>query len=88
MHGLDGDLRRDQLGRRHDVGEPADRLAPVAAGEQLALALAIGIAEGDAHQEAVELRLGQGIGAELVGRVLGRDDEERRRAGRASRLRR
>ena len=59
--------------------EPADRLAPVAAGEQLALALAVGIAERDAHQEAVELRLGQRIGAELVGRVLGRDDEERRR---------
>ena len=57
----------------------ADRLAPVAAGEQLALALAVRIAERDAHQEAIELRLGQGIGAELVGRVLGRDDEERHR---------
>ena len=57
------------------------------AGEQLAFALAVGIAERDAHQEAVELRLGQRVGAELVGRVLGRDDEERRAAARASRLR-
>ncbi len=42
---------------------------------------AIGIAERDAHQEAVELRLGQRIGAELVGRVLRRDDEEGRGQG-------
>ena len=43
----------------------------------------VGVAEGDAHEEAVELRLGQRVGAELVGRVLRRDDEERRRAARA-----
>ncbi len=53
-----------------------DQLAPVAAFEKGALGGAAGVAQRDAQQKAVELRLGQGIGAELVERVLGGDDEK------------
>ena len=62
-------------------------IAPVGAVEQLALGRAVGVAERDAHQEAVELRLGQREGAELIERVLRRDDEEGLGQRRASRLR-
>ena len=62
-------------------------VAPVAAGEQRALGGAVGVAERDAHQEAVELALGQRVGAELVARVLRGDDEEGPRQRRASRSR-
>ena len=44
--------------------------------EQGAFGRPVGIAELDAHQEAVELRFGQREGADLLGRVLGGDDEE------------
>ena len=43
-----------------------------------ALGRAIRHAEFDAHEEAVELRFGQRKGADLVLRILRRDDEERR----------
>ena len=42
-------------------------------------ACGVGIAELDAHEEAVELRLRQREGADLVRRVLRRDHEERLR---------
>ena len=48
---------------------------------------AVGIADVDLHQEAVELRLGQRIGALLLQRVLGRQHVERKRAGRGARRR-
>ena len=54
-----------------------EHVAPVGAGEQRALGVAVGVAELDAHQEAVELRLGQREGADLLRRVLRGDDEER-----------
>ncbi|MNS95467.1 hypothetical protein D3C72_1297290 [compost metagenome] len=38
----------------------------------------IGVAERDPHREAVELRLGQRMRADLLERVLRGDDEERR----------
>jgi hypothetical protein len=44
--------------------------------QQRAFGVAVGVAEFDAHQEAVKLRLGQRKGADLVRRVLGRDHEE------------
>ena len=47
-----------------------------AGGEQGALGSAVRIAEFDAHQEAVKLRFGERKGADLVGRVLGGDDEK------------
>jgi hypothetical protein len=37
----------------------------------------IRVAHRDAHHEAVALRLGQGVGALHLERVLRRDDEER-----------
>ena len=43
----------------------------------MALERGIGIAELDAHQEAIELRLGQRKRADLIRRILRRDDEER-----------
>ncbi len=44
--------------------------------EDAALGLAVRIADVDLQQEAVELRLGQGIGALLLDRVLGRQHVE------------
>ena len=45
----------------------------------LDLALLVGVAERRAQREAVELRLGERERSLLLDRVLGRDDEERRR---------
>ena len=52
--------------------------------EQRTLRGRIGIAQRQAHQEAVELALRQRMGADLLGRILGGDDEEGR--GQAQRL--
>ena len=52
----------------------ARRSPPVSSSRSAA---AFGIAELDRHQEAVELRFGQRIGADLLDRVLRGDDEER-----------
>ena len=49
------------------------------AGEQRALGGAVGITEADAHQEAIELRLGQRKGPDLRQRVLRGDHEKWRR---------
>ncbi|MEI9887364.1 MAG: hypothetical protein WDN08_12835 [Rhizomicrobium sp.] len=57
-----------------------DRLLFLAEGggdQHLALGLLVGIADVDLQQEAVELRLGQGIGALLLQRVLRRQHMER-----------
>ena len=45
--------------------------------EQLDGRRAVGVAHRGLHQEAVELRLGQPVGAGLLDRVLGGDDQER-----------
>ena len=47
--------------------------------EQRELGVAVGVADAQAHEEAVELGLGQGIGALELDRVLRRDHHERRR---------
>src|SRR6202011_5372002 len=52
-------------------------LPALATAEQLALVSSIGITECDAHEKPVELRLGQRKCAELLVRILRRDDEER-----------
>ena len=62
------------IGLRHDVGEPR---AAIAAGEQLALGERVRIAELDRDQEAVELRFGQRIRADLLDGILRGDHEER-----------
>src|SRR5262249_14102027 len=48
-----------------------------ASSEDFALLLASGIADRNPHDEAVELRLGKGIGAFQINRVLRSDDQER-----------
>ena len=68
-------LRGDQLVGGHG----RLRLALLRAGgveHDLALGLAVGIVDVDLHQEAVELRLRQRIGAFLLDRVLGREHVE------------
>ena len=50
----------------------------MAVAQQLALDALLRVAERDAHQEPVHLRLGQRIGAVVLGRVLRRDHHERR----------
>ena len=72
-------LQVHQFGGLHLRRELGDEVAPVYAGQQVALRLRIRIAQLDAHQEAVELRFRQREGADLVGRVLRGDDEERHR---------
>jgi hypothetical protein len=54
-----------------------DQFAAVGAGEQRAFGFLAGIAQGQAQQEAVELGIGQRIGARQVDRILGGDHEER-----------
>ena len=56
------------------VGAP---LQPPA--QHLGLALAVGIADADPQQEAVELGLGERIGALVLDRVLRREHDERPR---------
>jgi hypothetical protein len=68
--------RRQQLLGRHDL----DRLVLLRPGrddEHLPLGLEIGVGHVDFHQEAIELRLRQRIGAFLFEGVLGRQDVER-----------
>src|SRR6476661_3445924 len=68
---LDDDVARD---------ERAQRLGPVAClrvGEHRDGGLVVGVADARLHEEAVELRLGQAVGAGLLDGVLGRDDHER-----------
>ena len=59
------------------------QLAPVGAGDQLAFVFLIRVPEFDPHQEAVELRLREWKGADLVGGVLRGDDK----VGRGQRMR-
>ncbi len=53
------------------------QFAPVPALQQGTLGHGVRVAQFDAHQEAVELGFRQGESADLVGRILGGDDEER-----------
>ena len=78
--------RRDRVGGRRDVGRRRDRLELVDADvagalrlEDRDLGVAARVADPQAHQEPVELRLGQRIGALELDRVLRRDHEERAR---------
>ena len=66
----------DRRGRERR-GDPGEQFAPLAAAQQRALVGGVGVAQGDAHEEAVELRFGQREGAELLVRVLRGDHEER-----------
>ena len=78
----DVDLRRFALpvGQRRRVGggrHLGDADAAVTAHQQLALGGRVRIPQLDRHQETVELRFRQRVRADLLDRVLGRDDEKR-----------
>jgi hypothetical protein len=59
------------------AGSVSSMARRVLAHQQRALGGGVRIAQREVHQEAIELRFGQGEGAYLVRRVLGGDDEER-----------
>jgi len=59
--------------------QAVEQHATVGLREHLALGFGVGIAETDAQQETVELRVGQGEGPGKVDRILGRDHQERLR---------
>ena len=61
-----------------DVARAAGSVMPGGAAGDGDLLVARGIIDADHEHEAVELRLGQRIGALLLDRVLRRQDEERR----------
>ena len=60
--------------------------AGVVAGEDRQLLLGGRVADDELEQEAVELGLGQRVGALVLDRVLGGDDQERHRAAAGARL--
>ena len=79
MHVFERRLHRQQISARRDLLDMRLFGATGAAARQdLAFLLAPGIADGDAHQETVKLRLGQRVGAFQVDRVLGGDHQKRR----------
>src|ERR1700687_528339 len=47
--------------------------------QDLALGVAFGISHANSHQETIELRLGQGIGAVVLDGILSGNDQERLR---------
>ena len=74
---LDRVLQRAHGREVDDRLEPRDRIAAGALAEQLALDRLLRVAERDAQQEPVHLRLGQRVRAVVLGRVLRRDHHER-----------
>ena len=70
-------LQAQQLLRRQRRDQGCEQVTTVLPEQQLPLEGILRIAELDAHQEPVELRFGKREGADLVHRVLRRDDEER-----------
>ncbi len=77
VHGPRALLQRPHGGGRRDGRE---RHVVRAHGRALQVPqhrLVVGVPDGRAQQEPVELRLGQRVGAGLLDRVLGRDDHER-----------
>src|SRR5690349_6640651 len=65
---------RRRVALRNDIDELR---APIATGQKLTFGDGVRIAELDCEQEAVELRFGQRIRADLLDRILRRDDEKR-----------
>ena len=72
-------LRGEQLGGVGDRLERRDAVAGLVRGEHPGLAAGVGVAERQPHHEAVDLRLGQRVGALVLDRVLRREHEERAR---------
>ena len=80
VHRVHGDRGVGDVGRAHHRLEVVGVHRALALGlEDHELGLAVRVAHRDPHQEPVELRLGQGIGALELDGVLGRDHHERPR---------
>ncbi len=77
MHVGDRGLGGHHLAHVAHRPELEHAIARAVVGEHLGLVVGGGIAERDADHEAVELGLGKRVGAFVVERVLGGDDEER-----------
>ena len=77
MHFVDCGSQGKHLGIGQQRPCLRDQFAPVGAGQQGAFGFRIRIAQGQAQQEAVQLRIRQWIGAGQVHRILRGDDEER-----------
>ena len=69
-------LDRAQLVAADHLGQHGQEVAPALAGEHFALAGAVGEAELQTHQEAVELAFRQGERADLLAGILRGDDEK------------
>ena len=72
------DQRLDLAGGGHRVGRRTSVPLAGVGVEDLELGLAARVADRDAHEEPVELALGQRVGALVLDRVLGGDHHERR----------
>jgi hypothetical protein len=77
VDGADSRLALDYVHGLHHVGDVVEGVPVDLGAEDLLLGLAVGVADRHAHEEAVELRLRQRIGAVVVGGVLRGDHEER-----------
>lgn len=73
----DGLLHAEDVGGGDDRGEVVVGVVVVLGVEDLEFGGVVGVADGDADGEAVELGFGEGVGALILGGVLGGDDEER-----------
>jgi len=79
--GIDFDARDDFLHRK-DIGDTGDRfdrgdrIIAGAAAQDFALGFVRRVAHLDAHEEAIELGLGEGVSAVMLDGVLRGDDEE------------
>jgi hypothetical protein len=82
----DDDLADEGLGVENaGPVEHGARLGVVPPGGAVEDVVELGVAHIELEHEAVELGLGEGVGALLLDRVLGREDEEGLRGARASR---
>src|SRR4051812_1230783 len=77
VHAARGVLRGEHLGAVGDRPQVEDAVAGLVAGEHARLRGGVRIAELEPDHEAVDLRLGQRVGALVLDGVLGREDEER-----------
>ena len=88
VHAARGVLRGEHLGAVGDRLELEHAVAALVAGEHARLVVGRRVAERQPDHEAVDLRLGQRVGALVLDRVLRREDEERAARARASARRR
>ena len=76
MHLLHKVLQLQQFMRCQHGRQHVQHFAPVSAPQQFALSGAVGVTERNPHVKAIQLRLGQGVSAKLVVRVLRGDDKK------------